>query len=298
VLDDFSSWLLADRGLSSNTREAYLGDLRKYLEFLAASGRREPSEIRPEDVHSFIRFLGECGEAPSTMKRELSSIRAFHRFLMSEALARDDPTRNIAAPRMWKRVPAVLTVPEVEKLMAAPDTGTDLGLRDRAMLEFTYATGMRVSEVIGFALADLNLKARTARCVGKRDKQRVVPVGTMALRWVRRYVEGARVRLVKGRTEPALFVSRLGKGLSRMGFWKILRKHVTGAGIRSRVTPHILRHSCATHMLDGGAGLRDVQEFLGHEDISTTEIYTRVDMEYLRDMIITFHPREKKRRRR
>jgi integrase/recombinase XerD len=189
-------------------------------------------------------------------------------------------------------------VPQIEALLAQPDTTTRLGLRDKAMLEFTYATGMRLNEVITFRIDDLNVKMGTARCLGKGSRERIVPVGGIALKWVEEYAEEARPCLVKGGDEKTLFLNWRGRPLSRMGYWKILAKYVTMAGIRSHVSPHLLRHSFATHLLEGGASLRDVQQMLGHKDISTTQIYTKVDMEYLRDTILMYHPRGQLRKKR
>ena len=291
LLKDFSYWLASERGVSVNTRSAYDSDLKKYIEFLASSGKDQPSAVESGDVHSYIAFLSECGLSPSSIRRGLSSIRAFHRFLIAESLASEDPTANVAPPKMWRRVPKALTVPQVETLLTQPDVGNRLGLRDKAMLEFTYATGMRVSEVIKFNLRDLNSGMGTARCMGKGSRERIVPVGAIALRWVKRYIDEVRLQLLRGRKQETLFLNWRGRPLSRMGFWKILAKYAAVAGIRAKVTPHVLRHSFATHLLEGGASLRDVQQMLGHKDISTTQIYTKVDMEYLREVHRKFHPR-------
>jgi integrase/recombinase XerD len=291
LLEDFTYWLVSERGVCPGTGEAYHNDLKKYVEYLAASGRSDFSSVDTADIYSYLGFLSECGMAPSSIRRELSSIRAFHRFLMAESLSDRDPTLDVTAPRMWKRVPKALTIPQVEDLLAQPDVDDRLGLRDKAMLEFTYATGMRVSEVTAFPLADLNTRTQTARCMGKGSRERMVPVGGVALRWIEEYIQRSRLSLIKGADPGILFLNWRGKPLSRMGYWKILRKYVKQAGIKSKVTPHVLRHSFATHMLEGGASLRDVQQLLGHKDISTTQIYAKVDMEYLRDMILTYHPR-------
>lgn len=291
VLDDFTYWLLSERGVSTSTGAAYRNDLEKYVEYLATGGRSDFGAVEAADVYSYLAFLSECGMAPSSIRRELSSIRAFHRFLLSEGLSDRDPTQDVVAPKMWRRVPKALSIPQIEDLLAEPDTEARLGLRDKAMLEFTYATGMRVSEVIGFRLADLNRNTGTARCIGKGSRERIVPVGAIALRWIGEYTQRARPFLIKGPDPGTLFVNWRGRPLSRMGYWKILLKYVKQAGIKSKVTPHVLRHSFATHLLEGGASLRDVQQLLGHKDISTTQIYAKVDMEYLRDMILTYHPR-------
>jgi integrase/recombinase XerD len=199
--------------------------------------------------------------------------------------------RDVVVPRIWRRVPKALTLPEIERLLSQPDTAKPLGVRDKAMLEFAYATGMRVSEVVGFRWDDLNANAGTARCVGKGSRERLIPVGSVALKWVEAYCRDVRPRLLKGRSQDVLFLNWRGGRLTRMGFWKILAGHARAAGLKSKMTPHALRHSFATHLLEGGASLRDVQQMLGHKDIATTQIYTKVDMEYLREVHRKFHPR-------
>jgi integrase/recombinase XerD len=291
LLGEFSDWLATERGVSPNTAEAYCSDLRKYVEFLASSGKSNPAAAEGKDVFAYLSFLSECGMAPSSIRREIASLRAFHRFLVAEGHGGADPTADVVLPRMWRRVPRALTLPDVERLLGQPDTARPLGLRDKAMLEFTYATGMRVSEVVGFKLKNLNFAAGTARCIGKGSRERVVPVGSVALKWVRSYIDQARPAAAKGRTVDILFLNWRGAPLTRMGFWKILAQHARAAGIKSKVTPHALRHSFATHLLEGGASLRDVQQMLGHKDIATTQIYTKVDMEYLREVIVKYHPR-------
>jgi integrase/recombinase XerD len=288
---DFASWLVTERGVSSNTSDAYYNDIRKYVEFLESGGKADPEAIEAADVYSYLGFLSECGMSPASIRRGLSSIRAFHRYMIAEALCREDPTSNVTAPRMWRRVPKALTLPEIEDLLGQPDTATTLGVRDKAMLEFAYATGVRVSELTGFRTADLNFNMGTARCMGKGSRERLIPVGTIALRWARAYLEGARPLLAKGQDEETLFLNWRGKRLSRMGFWKILSGYAQRVGLRSKVSPHCLRHSFATHLLEGGANLRDVQQMLGHKDISTTQIYTKVDMEYLKEVHRKYHPR-------
>ncbi len=293
LLKEFTDWLSMERGASPNTVASYGNDLRKYVEFLVSSGKAGPSSVEDKDVYAYLSFLSECGMSPSSIRREISSIRAFHRFLIAESHATKDPTTRVVLPRVWKRVPKALTVPQIEALLAEPDADLPLGLRDKAILEFTYATGMRVSEVISFRLRDLNFETGTARCVGKGSRERIIPVGSIAIKWVRSYVQDVRPTLLKGARPEILFLNWRGKPLTRMGFWKILAKYARQAGVKAKVTPHVLRHSFATHLLEGGASLRDVQQMLGHRSISTTQIYTKVDMEYLREVIIEFHPRGK-----
>ena len=291
LLAEFSDWLATERGVAPNTTAAYGNDLRKYVEFLASSGKSDPARARSKDVFAYLAFLSECGMAASSIRREISSLRAFHRFLVAEGRGDADPTTEVMLPRVWRRVPKALTLPDVERLLAQPDTSKPLGLRDKAMLEFTYATGLRVSEVTGFRIADLSFDAGTARCIGKGSRERLVPVGSVALRWLKSYIDDVRPSLLKGRDSDRLFLNWRGGAMSRMGFWKILSGHARSAGIKSRVTPHVLRHSFATHLLEGGASLRDVQQMLGHKDIATTQIYTTVNMEYLREVHRKFHPR-------
>jgi integrase/recombinase XerD len=291
LLREFSDWLATERGVSANTTAAYGNDLKKYIEFLASSGKSGPAAAEGKDVFAYLSFLSECGMSPATIRREISSLRAFHRFLVSEGYGEGDPTTDVILPRMWRRLPKALTLPEIERLLAQPDVSRQLGVRDKAMIEFAYATGMRVSEVVGFRLRDLNFTAATARCVGKGARERMVPVGSVALKWIKSYLDDVRPRLLKGRSQEVLFLNWRGKPLTRMGFWKVLAHYARAAGLKSKVTPHVLRHSFATHLLEGGASLRDVQEMLGHKDISTTQIYTKVDMEYLREVHRKFHPR-------
>lgn len=291
VLAEFSDWLATERGVSANTTASYGNDLRKYVEFLAGSGKGDPTGAESKDVFAYLAFLAECGMSPASIRREISSLRAFHRFLMAEGRTDDDPMRDVVVPRMWRRVPKALTLPEIERLLAQPDLEKPLGVRDKAMLEFAYATGMRVSEVVGFRQRDLNANMGTARCLGKGSRERLIPVGSVALGWIQTYEQDVRPALLKGLSQEVLFVNWRGGRLTRMGFWKILAGYARAAGLKSKVTPHVLRHSFATHLLEGGASLRDVQQMLGHKDIATTQIYTKVDMEYLREVHRKFHPR-------
>jgi integrase/recombinase XerD len=293
MIEQFADWLDTERAVSDLTVRAYGRDIGQYLEYLASRGKLSPEKADSGDVISFLTSLAEFGLAPSSIRRKIASIRAFYRFVSIEFPDRPDPAAKVVLPKMWRRVPKSLTVPEIENLMAQPDTGKPLGIRDKAMLEFTYATGMRVSEVTGFLKRSLNREIRTARCVGKGSKERIVPIGEIALRWIDRYIAEVRPEILRGRAEDVLFLNWRGKPLSRVGFWKILKGHARAAGIERKVTPHVLRHSFATHLLEGGASLREVQVLLGHENIATTQIYTKTDMEYLRSVIIDHHPRGK-----
>jgi integrase/recombinase XerD len=283
--------LTVERGLAAHTLAAYGADLETYLQFLVERGREAPTEVQRTDVHEFLAAQATSGNAASTRARRLSAVRGFHRFLVLEGLAPDSPVEGWRGPRRTRRLPGVLRVTEIERLMASPDVTTPLGQRDRALLELAYAAGLRASELCGLPLEALDLAVALVRVVGKGSKERLVPVGRAALDAVGVYKRDGRVRLVRGKQVPTLFVNSRGTPLSRMGFWKILRRHTTAAGIRTRTSPHTLRHSFATHLLEGGADLRVVQELLGHADIGTTQIYTQVDRQYLTEVYRTYHPR-------
>lgn len=293
----FLDHLGVERGLSQNTREAYRNDLWRYFAFLENQNVVDVAHISRTEVTRFIRFLTELGMASSSVARNLSAIRMFHRFLIEENVTETDPTIDIEPPKRERHLPMVLEIQEIEKLLEQPDTREPIGIRDRALLEFLYATGMRVSESISIAISQLHFEEKLVRVIGKGNKERIVPIGEIALEWVRRYLREVRPQWVKpGRSGDVLFLSVRGRPLTRYAVWKMLRFYVTQAGIQKPVSPHTLRHSFATHLLEGGADLRSVQELLGHADISTTQIYTHLDREYLREVIFTFHPRERFRR--
>ncbi len=290
-LRQFLDHLSVERDLSSNTVAAYRRDLTRWLEYLEEQGLMMEGAGR-DVLEAYVRRLRGRGLAPRTVSRTLSALRTFHRFLRTEGLMQGDPAEDIERPRLWQRLPVVLDVIEVERLMEAPDVSKDLGVRDRALLEVAYGSGLRVSELVGLRLEDLDLKERLLLVIGKGRKERLVPFGRPAADWVVRWLEGPRRRLLEKRAPcDRLFLNARGTPLSRMGFWKILHGHVERAGIRKPCSPHTLRHSFATHLLEGGADLRVVQELLGHADIATTQIYTRVDRSYLREVHRTFHPR-------
>lgn len=290
-ISQFLDHLRVERDLSPNTVAAYRRDIERFLSFRReAAGDLE--DAGREDVEAFVSHLRATGLAPRSVGRSLSALRTFYRFLRSEGLAAHDPTGEVERPRLWKRLPVVLDIFEVEQLLEQPDTTKDLGIRDRTMLETTYGAGLRVSEVLDLTIPDVDLGERFLRVRGKGRKERLVPFGGSAATWLESYLEGARRRLLKrGSPTDTIFLSIRGSRLSRMGYWKILRKYVEQAGIRKTCTPHTLRHSFATHLLEGGADLRAVQELLGHADIATTQIYTNVDRSYLREVHRTFHPR-------
>ncbi len=289
----FHDYLAFERGLSPRTLDAYRRDLARLVEFLESRGVRDPGEASVSDVREFTYQLRDRGLAPSSIRRALSAIRTYFAFLLTEDLVESDPTEQIESPQTWRRLPDVLTRTEITRLIDAPDPADPLFFRDRAMLELAYASGVRVSELIGVKVRDVDLVEGFAAVYGKGSKERLVPVGSAAVRAIRTYVRELRGRLEagRGRGEGVLFLNARGAPLTRMGVWKILRKHVDRAGIERRVTPHTLRHTFATHLLEGGADLASVQEMLGHADIATTQIYTHVDRDYLRDVHRRYHPR-------
>ncbi len=290
-LDDFLTHLTIERGLAVNSYDAYQRDLKAYLRHLAKRQVLLLSEASYKDVKAFISSLRRRGLAPSSISRHISSVRMFHRFLISEGLAQSNPTDHIQTPKQPKRLPAILNRKEILSLLEQPDHTTPLGLRDRAILEFMYATGLRASELLTFRRPDLLFDIRLARIFGKGSKERLVPVGQHALRMIRHYLDTVRPMISTTGSGEILFLNARGRQLSRMGLWKILKTYVELAGLDKHVSPHTLRHSFATHLLEGGADLRAVQEMLGHVDITTTQIYTHIDREYLREVHRKYHPR-------
>lgn len=290
-LADFLTHLTVERGISANSYDAYRRDVSGYLAVLQARGAATPAAAGPGDVQAFIVALRKRGLVPSSIARSLSVVRMFHRFLLSEGAAKTDPTEHVQAPKIPKRLPAVLNRDEVVRLLDQPDPTTALGLRDRAILEFLYATGLRASELLTFRQSDLFFDLSLARVFGKGAKERLVPVGREALLSIRQYLDRVRPTLVGSVSGDILFLNWRGRPLTRMGLWKIVKLYVELAGIDKPVSPHTLRHSFATHLLEGGADLRAVQEMLGHVDIATTQIYTHVDREYLKEIHRLYHPR-------
>ena len=280
----FLQYLRIEKGLSDNTLASYKHDLAMYTEHLGKLGVLEAQQA---DVSGFLKFLYSRKLKPRSAARAFAAVRGLHRFLILERAREDNPTANIDQPRWWKPLPNVLSLEEVDRLLAAPDTSTPKGLRDRALLEVLYATGLRVSELIGLRLDGVDIAVGFVRCIGKGSKERIVPLGESAGAAIADYMK---VRRVKKPTNY-LFLNHVGGKLSRMGFWKILRAYGLRGGIKKKLTPHVLRHSFATHLLERGADLRAVQTMLGHADISTTEIYTHVMRERLKEIYKSYHPR-------
>jgi integrase/recombinase XerD len=287
-IESFVDALLLERGLSERTARAYGGDIQRLCEALERRGA-DPLAAGQEAISTHLRELRRRGLAPRTIARSLVSIRSFYGYLVETGQRGDNPTVNLVPPRLWRKLPKVLTESEVESLLAIPDPSAPLGLRDKAMLELLYATGMRVSELVELDLGQLRFEHGFILVRGKGDKERVVPVGEQAERWLRRYLDQVRPKLARGRTER-VFVNRFGRPLSRQGFWKKLRTYCRQGGVQE-ISPHVLRHSFATHLLEHGADLRAVQMMLGHSDISTTQIYTHIHAQRLRSLYDRYHPR-------
>jgi integrase/recombinase XerD len=288
LLQSFRDHLSEERRLSANTVRAYGRDLLQYDRYLVGRGNRAPSAVTPQDIESYV---SAAGWSASTVARKIAAIRSFHEFLRRRGIAGDNPALPVRSPRRTRPLPDVLAVEQVEAILRAPGGETPQSVRDRALLEMAYATGLRASELVGLTLEEVDLEECLVRCVGKRQRERIVPFGRQAREALVRYLDGARPQLARGRSERAVFVTRLGRPFTRMGYWKLLRGYARAAGIDQTVSPHTLRHSCATHLLEGGCDLRVVQEFLGHRSIETTQIYTHLDRNYLREVHTKFHPR-------
>ena len=286
----FLSYLRVERGLAQNTVEAYSRDLEKFQQFLQKSGWNF-ADAGPTGIRKFLLWLEQQELEGRTIARQIVSLRNFYRYLRRESLVPSNPTENLESPRIWKVLPKYLSLEEVEKLLAQPSAETPLEIRGRAMLEMLYGTGLRVSELASLRVADMNLEAGYVCTLGKGNKQRIVPVGRAAIAAVEKYCAGSRARLLGSGLSPYLFVSRRGSRLTRQGVWLLLSRYGKLAGIRKRITPHLLRHSFATHMLARGADLRSLQMMLGHSDISTTQIYTHVATARLQEVYQRHHPR-------
>jgi len=290
-LEGFRDFLALESGRSANTVDAYLRDLRRMGEFALAQGVADPGKVTRAHLREFVYLLKDLGLSAATIRREVSAIRTYYGFLIGEGRVREDPSDRLETPKRGRVLPDVLTVREIEALLAAPTVGDPLGWRDRALLELGYGAGMRVSELCGLGTTDLLLAEQLVRVFGKGSKERLVPLGRAVIGAVSVYLHQLRPTLDHGKTGGRVLLNARGEPLSRVGAWGIVRRAAQRAGIRKRVTPHTLRHSFATHLLEGGADLRAVQEMLGHADLSTTQIYTHVDREYLRSVHKQFHPR-------
>ncbi|MCC7265499.1 MAG: site-specific tyrosine recombinase XerD [Candidatus Latescibacteria bacterium] len=291
ALDDFLTASVREKGSSANTVEAYRRDLVRYLHTLARQGLAGPEQAKADDVTRLLRQLHDAGLSPSTLARNLTSIRQFHHYLMLQGRAQHNPTESLEPPRVERRLPDFMTIEEIELLMAGPDLDEPLGQRDRAMLELLYASGLRVSELIALPRAGIEANASLLRVRDGKGHERLVPLGRQALYHLDRYLTQVRPRLEREHSGEALFLNAQGRALSRMGIWKVIQAAAARAGLAKKISPHTLRHSFATHLLERGANLRDVQELLGHADITTTQVYARIDTKYLKEVHKTYHPR-------
>ncbi|MBE3582088.1 MAG: site-specific tyrosine recombinase XerD [Thermoanaerobacteraceae bacterium] len=291
LLDDFLYYLAVERGLAENTLASYHSDLEQYLNYLAEAKVTSLEDAGRGLIVAYLVRLQQQGRSPATICRHLAALRSFYQFLVREGVLASDPTATMESPRQARKLPRVLTVEEVELLLNQPRTKTPAGLRDKAMLELLYASGLRVSELVSLNVDQVNLQEAYVRCVGKGARERVVPIGPVACFYLKAYLEHGRGRLLKGRKETALFINQQGKRLSRQGCWKIIKAYARAAGLPRNITPHTLRHSFATHLLENGADLRSVQELLGHADISTTQIYTHLTQKKIREIYNHTHPR-------
>ena len=289
-IQGYLNYARVEKGLSTNTLLAYGPDLRRFEAF-ATQQKCELDQITRNEIVDYLRSLYRSGLDSRSVARHLVTLRNFYRYLLTEGIIKEDPAGNVEAPRFRMRLPAHLSLEEVNRLIAQPDTNTVTGLRDRAMIELLYSTGLRVSELVNLKLGDMQMESGCLRCIGKGNKERLVPMGKSAIAAVEAYVQRARPALLRGRESPYLFLNRFGGQIGRMGFWKKLSDYGKLAGLRVRLKPHMLRHSFATHLLEGGADLRSVQLMLGHSDISTTQIYTHVVKDRLKQVYKQHHPR-------
>jgi integrase/recombinase XerD len=287
----FLSYLAVERGLARNTLLAYKEDLNTYLDFLQQRKIEALAKTTRQEITNFMLEQKERNISANSIARRLAAIKSFYRFLFRERILNSEPTNLIESPKLWKKIPEALSINEVELLLAQPNIRQLQGIRDKAILETLYATGMRVSEAAGLRLNNVNLEVGFLRCIGKGNKERVVPLGKKAIVSIQRYLKASRPKFLNKKESEFLFVSRLGKKISRQSFWKLLKRYARQARIRKPIKVHSLRHSFATHLLERGADLRSVQEMLGHSSISTTQIYTHINKERLKSIHKMFHPR-------
>ncbi|WP_420843288.1 site-specific tyrosine recombinase XerD [Levilactobacillus senmaizukei] len=288
---DFGHYLTVEQGLAENSVKSYVQELTTFTHYLQSRTVATFATVDRLTVLAYLNHLTEQGKSRNSVIHAVSALRKFYRYLVQTHQLAVNPMANVAAPKHAQHLPAVLTVAEVDRLLAAPDTAKKLGLRDRALLEVLYATGLRVSELVHLKLADLHLEMGLIQTLGKGDKERIIPIGDVAGDWINRYLQQVRPQLLKQRTSPYLFLNAHGSGLSRQAIWQKIKQYVRVAGIKKDVTPHTLRHSFATHILENGADLRVVQELLGHADITTTQIYTHISKQRLVKVYDQYHPR-------
>lgn len=291
-IDEYLAVLKLEKNLSDNSVKSYKSDLTRLLNFLVDKKISDYNEVDHHIISQFLQLLKSNGLTGSSASRYLSSLRGFFSYLYTNNYIMKDPTERVSSAKVIRKLPEVLSLYEIEKILEQPDTSDKLGLRDKAILELFYSSGLRVSELIELKISDLFLDDEVIRVLGKGSKQRIVPVGSSAVKWLREYILKSRPLLEQRiRSKNYIFLNLRGTKLSRMGVWKIVERYTKEAGIKKEVHPHTFRHSFATHLLEGGADLRSVQEMLGHSDISTTQIYTHIDREYIKQVHKDFHPR-------
>lgn len=295
LLDRFSSYLMVERGLSKNSVSSYTADIKQFFSVYGKGDEIKIDKVNTSDIRNYISSLSSLGLVSSSIARKISSLKIFFRFLISENLINYDPTEEIALPKIKKKLPSVLTSGEIIQIINSTQSenqGRNIKeYRNWAMLETLYATGVRISELLSIRTSDISLSEGFIRVMGKGQKERIIPLGKLAIRAIKEYIQLARGKLLKSKASEYLFLNNHGRIISRMGFWKILQQYLKKVKITKRVTPHSFRHSFATHLLEGGANLRAVQEMLGHSNITTTQIYTHLDRKYLKEVYKTFHPR-------
>ena len=294
-IDRYLHHLIVEKGLSRNTIEAYARDLRGYSAFLEGPAGSDPLTVSSDKIIYYFKLLRTEKLSPRSLARNISALKGFYKFLLQEGVLEENPLRHLRTPRVIPRLPEILTVGDIEQIIAQVKAEKPLGLRDRAMLEILYATGLRVSELVHLSVHDVDLEVGYLRTKGKGSKERIVPIGRAAIRALKDYLQGSRQVSAAKAEGQTLFLGRAGRGITRQGFWKLLRRYASAAGIRKKISPHTLRHSFATHLLEGGADLRSVQSMLGHADIATTQIYTHVSRDHLKRVHQKYHPREFKR---
>ncbi|HOC09041.1 MAG: site-specific tyrosine recombinase XerD [Clostridiales bacterium] len=291
LLDKFTDYIGSVRKLSDNTVESYCRDIKQYIEYIESKNIHSFKNTNKTTVITYLLYLQKNGRATSTISRSLASIRAFYQYLTSERILDRDPTVDLESPKVEKKLPTILSGKEVELLLDQPDLNTAKGTRDKSMLELLYATGIRVSELVALDLDDINLELGYLKCCKNNDKERIIPVGTIALEILGRYIRDVRPGLLRGKPETALYVNYKGERLTRQGFWKIIKGYKNKAKINKDITPHTLRHSFAAHLIENGADLKSVQEMLGHSDISTTQVYAQITKNRIKEVYNKAHPR-------
>ncbi|MFA5357054.1 MAG: site-specific tyrosine recombinase XerD [Candidatus Omnitrophota bacterium] len=291
LVDTFLNYLSVERGLSRNTIISYQEDINAYINFLKGVHIESFSLTKRDDITDFMLFQKDKGLSSNSVARRLAAIKSFYRFMIRERILKNDPSNLVDSPKLWKKIPETLSANEVDTLLSKPNIRQTQGIRDRAILETLYATGMRVSEAANLKKDNVNLEVGFLRCIGKGNKERVIPLGSKAISSIKRYLEASRPRQLKGKESEFLFLNKFGRNISRQSLWKIIKRYAREARIKKPIRPHILRHSFATHLLERGADLRSVQEMLGHANISTTQIYTHISKERLKAIHKMFHPR-------